>query len=71
MNSAKTNSILCVAGVKEGQSRVRHIILFHSSAHDSKALKAATQQLDDATQTLAVMLIEKAMDESLERRGLV
>lgn len=43
----------------------------HSSAHDSKALKAATQQLDDATQTLAVMLIEKAMDESLERRGLV
>ncbi len=42
-----------------------------SSAHDPKALKAATQQLDDATQTLAVMLIEKAMDESLERRGLV
>ena len=42
-----------------------------SSAHDPKALKAATQQLDDATQTLAVMLIEKAMDDSLERRGLV
>ncbi|MEZ5387316.1 MAG: Hsp70 family protein [Prosthecobacter sp.] len=42
-----------------------------SPAHDSKSLKAATQELDDATQSLAVMLIEKAMDESLERRGLI
>lgn len=45
--------------------------LLESDEHDAKALKAATQQLDDATQTLAVMLIDRAMEESLERRGLV
>ncbi|MDZ4401605.1 Hsp70 family protein [Prosthecobacter sp.] len=39
--------------------------------HDARALKAANQQLDDATQSLAVMLIERAMEESLARRGLV
>ena len=38
---------------------------------DAKALKAATQHLDDATQTLAVLLLDRAMEESLVRRGLV
>ncbi|MFO1484785.1 MAG: Hsp70 family protein [Verrucomicrobiaceae bacterium] len=45
--------------------------LLESANHDAKALKAATQQLDDATQSLAVMLIDRAMEESLARRGLV
>ncbi|MBE2284465.1 MAG: Hsp70 family protein [Prosthecobacter sp.] len=45
--------------------------LLESAEHDAKALKAATQLLDDATQSLAVMLIDRAMEESLERRGLV
>lgn len=45
--------------------------LLESPDHDAKALKAATQQLDDATQSLAVMLIDRAMEESLARRGLV
>lgn len=40
-------------------------------AHDAKALKAANQALDDATQELAVRLVEQAMEESLARRGLV
>ena len=40
-------------------------------AHDVKALKAANQILDDATQELAVRLVEQAMEESLMRRGLV
>jgi molecular chaperone DnaK len=39
--------------------------------HDAKALKAANQELDDATQELAVRLVERAMEESLLRRGLV
>ena len=39
--------------------------------HDAKALKAANQELDDATQELAVRLVERAMEESLIRRGLV
>ncbi|MCB1275161.1 MAG: Hsp70 family protein [Prosthecobacter sp.] len=45
--------------------------LLESVNHDAKALKSATQQLDDATQSLAVMLIDRAMEESLARRGLV
>ena len=32
--------------------------------------KAAVAELDDATQSLAVLLVEKAMDEALARRGL-
>ncbi|MDB6007666.1 MAG: Molecular chaperone DnaK, partial [Prosthecobacter sp.] len=45
--------------------------LLDAPDHDAKALKAATQLLDDATQSLAVMLIDRAMDESLARRGLI
>jgi molecular chaperone DnaK len=45
--------------------------LLESAEHDAKALKAATQLLDDATQSLAVLLIDRAMEESLVRRGLV
>ena len=45
--------------------------LLDASDHDAKALKAATQSLDDATQSLAVMLIDRAMEESLVRRGLI
>ena len=46
-------------------------VLLDATDHDAKALKAATQLLDDATQSLAVMLIDRAMEESLVRRGLV
>lgn len=45
--------------------------LLDSPAHDARALKEATQRLDDATQALAVMLIDRAVGESLSRRGLV
>ena len=45
--------------------------LLDAEAHDAKALKAANQALDDATQELAVRLVERAMEESLVRRGLV
>lgn len=57
------------AEVREQAAQVR--TLLDSAVHDAKALKAATQKLDDATQTLAVMLIDRAMEESLVRRGLV
>ena len=45
--------------------------LLDSPAHDVKALKAATLTLDEATQQLAVMLVDKAMEESLQRRGIL
>jgi molecular chaperone DnaK len=45
--------------------------LLDAPDHDAKALKAATQLLDDATQSLAVLLIDRAMEESLVRRGLI
>ena len=38
--------------------------------HEVASLKAANQALDDATQELAVRLIEQAMEASLARRGL-
>ena len=45
--------------------------LLNAAEHDAKALKAANAVLDDATQELAVRLVERAMEESLVRRGLV
>jgi molecular chaperone DnaK len=41
-----------------------------ATTHQVAALKAANQALDDATQELAVRLIEQAMEASLARRGL-
>jgi len=43
----------------------------NSPEHDAKALKSANQELDDATQELAVRLVGRAMEESLIRRGLI
>jgi len=57
------------AEVRAQAAQVR--ALLDSADHDAKALKSATQRLDDATQSLAVMLIDRAMEESLVRRGLV
>lgn len=57
------------AVVREQAAVVRRLL--DSPDHDSKALKTATQLLDDSTQSLAVMLIDRAMEESLVRRGLV
>ncbi len=57
------------ARVREQAAVVRSLL--DSPDHDAKALKSATQSLDDATQSLAVMLIDRAMEESLARRGLV
>ena len=36
--------------------------------HNAKALKTANQALDDATQSLAVLLVERAMELALERK---
>ena len=38
---------------------------------DLDRLKAANAALDAGTQTLATILMEQAMDEALERRGVV
>ena len=45
--------------------------LLQSKLHDARALKQANAALDDATQDLAVRLMEKAMEEALERKGLL
>lgn len=57
------------AAVLKHAAEVRELLA--APEHDARALKAATQLLDDATQSLAVMLIDRAMEESLARRGLV
>ncbi len=44
--------------------------LLMAEPHDANALKKATAVLDDATQELAVRLVERAVEESLARRGI-
>ncbi len=44
--------------------------LLKSEIHDARALKAANAALDDATQGLAVLLMDKVMEEALARKGL-
>ncbi|MEN3942837.1 Hsp70 family protein [Prosthecobacter sp. SYSU 5D2] len=57
------------AVIEAAAAQVRAVLT--TPEHDVKALKAANQALDDATQELAVRLVEQAMEESLVRRGLV
>ena len=57
------------AGIEAAANAVRSVLA--GPSHDARALKAANQTLDDATQELAVRLVEQAMEESLARRGLV
>jgi molecular chaperone DnaK len=56
------------ARVRALAADVRTLLL--SEVHDARALKAVTAQLDDATQGLAVLLVDKAMEEALARKGL-
>jgi molecular chaperone DnaK len=56
-------------GIETAAAAVRAVL--DGPSHDARALKAANQTLDDATQELAVRLVEQAMEESLARRGLV
>lgn len=58
-----------LAAIRAAESRVREVLAAES--HDARALKEANQALDDATQELAVRLVEKAMEESMVRRGLL
>ena len=60
----------------EEQESVRRLAgevtrLLDQEVHDVAALKAANQALDDATQDLAVRLIDQATEAALERRGLL
>lgn len=57
------------ATIREQATAVREIL--DAPEHNAPALKKANQALDEATQNLAVLLIDKAMEEALERRGLV
>ncbi len=45
--------------------------LLESEVHDVEALKIANQALDEATQDLAVRLIDQAAEAALTRRGLL
>lgn len=57
------------ASVRERAAAVKRIL--EGPEHQAAALKQANQVLDEATQNLAVLLIDRAMEESLERKGLV
>jgi molecular chaperone DnaK len=41
------------------------------AAEDLPRLKKANEQLDTATETLAAIIVERAMEESMQRRGLI
>ena len=55
-----------VESIQQASMKVQEVL--STEPHDSRALKAANQTLDDATQSLAVLLIERAMDEALDRK---
>ncbi len=55
-----------VAQIHACAAKVRAVV--NAEPHDVKALKAANQALDDATQSLAVLLVERAMEAALERK---
>lgn len=52
--------------IRECNAEVRRLL--GVEPHDARALKTANQALDDATQTLAVLLVERAMEAALERK---
>ena len=55
--------------IQDAAAEVRRLL--DASGHDAAALKKANAALDEATQELAVRLVERAMEESLVRRGLL
>lgn len=55
------------AAIRFAEQEVRAAL----AAKDLQKLKAANHQLDTATETLAAILVERAMEESMERRGLL
>jgi len=55
-----------VKQIQECAAQVHTVM--NAEPHDSRALKAANQALDDATQSLAVLLVERAMEAALERK---
>ncbi len=57
------------ATIRAAASQVQTLLA--ASEHDARALKSANQVLDDATQELAVRLVERAMEESMVRRGIL
>jgi molecular chaperone DnaK len=52
------------AGIQAAEAEVRAAL----TAEDLTKLKAASQRLDAATESLAAILVERAMEESLQRR---
>jgi molecular chaperone DnaK len=55
-----------MAGIRYAEREVRAAL----AAQDLQQLKAANQQLDTATESLAAIIVERAMEEAIQRRGL-
>lgn len=55
------------AGIQSAEAEVRAAL----ASENLPALKAASAKLDAATESLAAILVEQAMEASLQRRGLV
>jgi len=49
--------------IQTAAAQVRHAL----DTHDARKLKSANEALDDATQSLAAAIVEKAMRESGKR----
>jgi molecular chaperone DnaK len=55
------------AAVADAAAAVRKAL----ETHDSRQLKEANTKLDQATEHMAALLVEKAMEESLKRKGIL
>ena len=55
-----------VSKIKSSAASVREVM--NTEPHDANAVKAANQALDEATQSLAVLLVERAMEKALDRK---
>lgn len=54
------------AGIESAAAQVRSVLA--AEPNDAKRLKEANQKLDDATEHLAALLVERAMEKALERQ---
>jgi molecular chaperone DnaK len=56
------------AGTRETIGHAAKAVRDALAAEDLEKLKSANQQLDAATESLAAVIVERAMEESLQRR---
>lgn len=53
---------------QESIAQAKHNVQLHLNSKDANQLKAAVQELDKATESLATIIVEKAMEEALMKK---